>query len=177
MKEPDQRRRRGLGRRPGCRKIDMRDTEFEEFYLGFSNATLWSLYHDAVRTPTFHREWWYAYVSVNDRYARAVAEAAAPGAMVWVLKSCFSSCRGGDRYSRGFWAPIWSGSRCRGRHRTSRASRVARRSTGSRGVGHRHSVGLRRAPGPGRSAPYIGRPPRLHQGHRPAVHRHRRVVR
>ena len=59
-------------------------SEFEQFYLGFSNATLWPLYHDAVRTPTFHREWWYAYIAVNDRYARAVAEAAAPGATVWV---------------------------------------------------------------------------------------------
>ena len=66
------------------RAVPLDDTEYEEFYLGFSNATLWPLYHDAVRTPTFHREWWHAYVSVNDRYARAVAEAAAPGATVWV---------------------------------------------------------------------------------------------
>jgi trehalose 6-phosphate synthase len=66
------------------RAVPLDDAEFEQFYLGFSNATLWPLYHDAVRTPTFHREWWYAYVSVNDRYTRAVAEAAAPGATVWV---------------------------------------------------------------------------------------------
>jgi trehalose 6-phosphate synthase len=66
------------------RAVALDDAEFEQFYLGFSNATLWPLYHDAVRTPTFHREWWYAYVSVNDRYARTVAETAAPGATVWV---------------------------------------------------------------------------------------------
>ncbi|MHB1783358.1 MAG: alpha,alpha-trehalose-phosphate synthase (UDP-forming) [Acidimicrobiales bacterium] len=66
------------------RAVPLDDAEFEQFYLGFSNATLWPLYHDAIRTPTFHREWWYAYMSVNDRYARAVAEAAAPGATVWV---------------------------------------------------------------------------------------------
>ena len=66
------------------RAVPLDDAEFEQFYLGFSNATLWPLYHDAVRAPTFHREWWYAYVSVNDRYSRAVAEAAAPGATVWV---------------------------------------------------------------------------------------------
>ena len=66
------------------RSVPLDDAEFEQFYLGFSNATLWPLYHDAVRTPTFHREWWHAYESVNDRYARAVAEAAAPGATVWV---------------------------------------------------------------------------------------------
>jgi trehalose 6-phosphate synthase len=66
------------------RSVPLDDAEFEQFYLGFSNATLWPLYHDAVRAPAFHREWWYAYVSVNDRYSRAVAEAAAPGATVWV---------------------------------------------------------------------------------------------
>lgn len=66
------------------RSVPLDGTEFEQFYLGFSNATLWPLYHDAVRRPAFHREWWYAYVSVNDCYARAVAEAAAPGATVWV---------------------------------------------------------------------------------------------
>jgi trehalose 6-phosphate synthase len=66
------------------RGVPLSEPEFEQFYLGFSNATLWPLYHDAVRTPTFQREWWYEYVSVNDRYARTVAEAAAPGATVWV---------------------------------------------------------------------------------------------
>ncbi len=35
--------------------------EYETFYLGFSNATLWPLYHDAIRPPTFHRAWWHAY--------------------------------------------------------------------------------------------------------------------
>jgi hypothetical protein len=48
--------------------VPLDEAEFEKFYLGFSNATLWPLYHDAVRTPTFHRDWWYAYVSVNDRF-------------------------------------------------------------------------------------------------------------
>jgi trehalose 6-phosphate synthase len=66
------------------RAVRLDDEEFEQFYLGFSNATLWPLYHDAVRSPTFHREWWYSYVSVNDRYSCAVADAAAPGATVWV---------------------------------------------------------------------------------------------
>jgi trehalose 6-phosphate synthase len=66
------------------RTVPLDDAEFEQFYVGFANATLWSLYYDAVRTPTFHREWWYAYVSVNDRYSRVVADAAAPGATVWV---------------------------------------------------------------------------------------------
>ena len=31
--------------------------EIEEFYEGFSNGTLWPLYHDVVAKPLFHREW------------------------------------------------------------------------------------------------------------------------
>lgn len=54
------------------------------YYEGFSNATLWPLYHDVVVPPQFHRDWWAAYVRVNQRFAAAAARAAAPGAVVWV---------------------------------------------------------------------------------------------
>ena len=66
------------------RAVPLDEAEFEQFYVGFSNATLWPLYHDAIRTPTFDRAWWYAYVAVNDRFSRVVADAAASGATVWV---------------------------------------------------------------------------------------------
>ncbi len=58
--------------------------ELEEFYEGFSNATLWPLYHDVVAKPRFHREWWDSYVRVNQRFAERAAAQAAKGAMVWV---------------------------------------------------------------------------------------------
>ncbi len=58
--------------------------EFEEYYEGFSNATLWPLYHDTVAFPRFHREWWDAYVKVNRRFAEATAAVVAEGATVWV---------------------------------------------------------------------------------------------
>ena len=58
--------------------------EVEQFYEGFSNGTLWPLYHDAVAKPSFHRHWWEAYRAVNQRFADRAAELAAEGAMVWV---------------------------------------------------------------------------------------------
>ena len=58
--------------------------EVEEYYEGFSNGTLWPLYHDSVAFPEFHREWWDAYRQVNKRFAEAAAEVAAEGAVVWV---------------------------------------------------------------------------------------------
>ncbi|WP_395690922.1 trehalose-6-phosphate synthase [Nocardioides sp.] len=58
--------------------------EIENFYEGFSNATLWPLYHDVVAKPEFHREWWDSYVAVNRRFAEKAAEVAAEHATVWV---------------------------------------------------------------------------------------------
>ncbi|MBO0883136.1 MAG: trehalose-6-phosphate synthase [Mycobacterium sp.] len=55
-----------------------------EYYEGFSNATLWPLYHDVIVKPTYHREWWERYVKVNRRFADASSRAAARGATVWV---------------------------------------------------------------------------------------------
>ncbi|MFQ4150317.1 trehalose-6-phosphate synthase [Arthrobacter sp. LAPM80] len=58
--------------------------EVELFYEGFSNSTLWPLYHDVIAPPEFHRTWWDAYRTVNRRFAQAAADAAAPNATVWV---------------------------------------------------------------------------------------------
>ena len=55
-----------------------------EYYEGFSNATLWPLYHDVIVRPSYHRAWWNRYVDVNRRFAEATSRAAAPGATVWV---------------------------------------------------------------------------------------------
>jgi trehalose 6-phosphate synthase len=64
--------------------IPLSAREVELYYEGFSNATLWPLYHDVVATPVFDREMWETYRSVNQRFAEAAAEAAEEGAVVWV---------------------------------------------------------------------------------------------
>src|SRR5581483_4255803 len=55
-----------------------------QYYEGFSNATLWPLYHDVIVKPIYHRQWWDRYVDVNRRFAEATSRAAARGATVWV---------------------------------------------------------------------------------------------
>jgi trehalose 6-phosphate synthase len=64
--------------------MSMTAAEIEGHYEGFSNATLWPLYHDLVAKPAFHREWWEEYQLVNKRFAEAAAEVATEGATVWV---------------------------------------------------------------------------------------------
>ena len=58
--------------------------DVEDYYEGFSNATLWPLYHDVVAPPEFHRHWWRAYVRSTSGSPTAAAEVAAQGATVWV---------------------------------------------------------------------------------------------
>jgi alpha,alpha-trehalose-phosphate synthase [UDP-forming] len=64
--------------------VSLSADDIRDFYEGFSNATLWPLYHDVIAPPEFRRPWWDAYVRVNERFARTVAEQAAIGATVWV---------------------------------------------------------------------------------------------
>ncbi len=64
--------------------VELSRQEVSYYYEGFSNATLWPLYHDAVVDPEYHREWWDDYKIVNRRFAERAASVAAPGATVWV---------------------------------------------------------------------------------------------
>jgi len=64
--------------------VPLSEDEVEEYYEGFSNGTLWPLYHDVVAPPEFHREWWEAYVRVNRRFAERAAKVAEEGGVVWV---------------------------------------------------------------------------------------------
>ena len=64
--------------------VGLSEQEIADYYAGFSNATLWPLYHDVIAPPVFHRQWWRTYQKVNARFAEAAAEHAAEGATVWV---------------------------------------------------------------------------------------------
>lgn len=64
--------------------VPLSATDLERYYEGFSNDTLWPLYHDVIAPPSYHREWWESYVQVNRRFADAAAKVSARGATVWV---------------------------------------------------------------------------------------------
>jgi len=70
----------GIEQRP----VRLSQSEIDDFYLGFSNGTIWPLYHDAIRSPEFHRHWWHPYVAVNRRFAEQAAETLRPGDLAWV---------------------------------------------------------------------------------------------
>jgi trehalose 6-phosphate synthase/phosphatase len=63
-------------------RLDQEDVE--RYYEGFSNATLWPLYHDVIVDPEFHRTWWDSYLAANRRFAEAAAPVAERGGTIWV---------------------------------------------------------------------------------------------
>ncbi|HMM82858.1 MAG TPA: trehalose-6-phosphate synthase [Terrimesophilobacter sp.] len=64
--------------------VPLSESEVADYYEGFSNGTLWPLYHDVIAVPEFLREWWETYRVVNRRFAERTAEVARRGAVVWV---------------------------------------------------------------------------------------------
>jgi alpha,alpha-trehalose-phosphate synthase [UDP-forming] len=64
--------------------VSLTETEVDTYYNGFSNRTLWPLFHDAVREPEFDHAWWPIYQEVNQKFAAAAAASASPGDTVWV---------------------------------------------------------------------------------------------
>lgn len=66
------------------RAVGLSRTQVEGYYQGFSNGTLWPLYHDAVWPPEIHRKWWGPYRDVNLKFASAAARHAPRHARVWV---------------------------------------------------------------------------------------------
>ncbi|MCC2336589.1 alpha,alpha-trehalose-phosphate synthase (UDP-forming) [Cellulomonas wangsupingiae] len=64
--------------------VMLTESDVERYYEGFSNDTLWPLYHDVIAPPQFHRQWWDAYRRVNERFAQAAAAKTAHGGTVWV---------------------------------------------------------------------------------------------
>jgi trehalose 6-phosphate synthase len=66
------------------RSVPLSDDDYESYYEGYANSTLWPLYHDAVEAPAFHRRWWEAYQRVNRRFAQVTADYAERDSMIWV---------------------------------------------------------------------------------------------
>lgn len=64
--------------------VPLDENAVDRYYYGFSNETIWPLFHSLLGKAAFHRPDWDAYREVNRRFARAAAGAAADGDLVWI---------------------------------------------------------------------------------------------
>jgi len=67
-----------------CAPVFLTDKLVDEYYDGFSNATLWPLFHYFTEYSEFKNRFWNAYKKVNELFAEAVLEFAQEGDTVWV---------------------------------------------------------------------------------------------
>jgi trehalose 6-phosphate synthase len=64
--------------------VPLTDDEVEKYYHGFSNESLWPLFHDLLGFCRFSLENWQVYQEVNQRFAEVVAKQAEQDDLIWV---------------------------------------------------------------------------------------------
>jgi trehalose 6-phosphate synthase/phosphatase len=67
-----------------CLPVFLTEELIENYYDGFSNATLWPLFHYFTEYTDFSDKYWQAYKKVNELFADAIIENANEGDNVWV---------------------------------------------------------------------------------------------
>ncbi len=64
--------------------VVLSQAEVDMYYRGFSNQTIWPLFHDLLGHCRFDAENWPAYVDVNRKFADVIAGSIRPGCFVWI---------------------------------------------------------------------------------------------
>ena len=67
-----------------CIPIFLSEKQIELYYLGFSNKTIWPLFHYFPTRTIWEDNFWKTYKQVNQAFFRMVADIAEPGDRVWV---------------------------------------------------------------------------------------------
>jgi len=66
------------------RPVFLTPGEIDDYYEGFSNETLWPLFHYFPSYAEYHPRQFETYRQVNEKFARSVLEVVQPGDVVWV---------------------------------------------------------------------------------------------
>jgi len=66
------------------RAVPLSGHEVSQYYGGFSNRTLWPLFHYFVGQTEIENTTWETYDRVNEYFAQVAAAASSPGTLVWV---------------------------------------------------------------------------------------------
>jgi len=68
----------------GCARVSLNKRDIDGFYYGFSNRTIWPLFHYFLEYTEFELFFWEAYKRVNLKYLETVLEHAGPEDVIWV---------------------------------------------------------------------------------------------
>jgi len=68
----------------GCAKVKLNAHEVDGFYFGFSNRTIWPLFHYFLKYSEFELDFWNTYKAVNQKFADAIIEKSDEDDTIWV---------------------------------------------------------------------------------------------
>ena len=68
----------------GASKVSLTEDEVEGFYFGFSNRTIWPLFHYFLEFSEFELKNWNTYKAVNQKFADAILKEASEEDTIWV---------------------------------------------------------------------------------------------
>jgi len=68
----------------GSSKVKLSQEEVDGFYFGFSNRTIWPLFHYFLEYSEFELDSWNTYKAVNQKFADAILEKADDDDTIWV---------------------------------------------------------------------------------------------
>jgi trehalose 6-phosphate synthase/phosphatase len=58
--------------------------QYDLYYNGFANSTVWPLFHYFPTLTEYRKEWFEAYTAVNEQFAEKIAAIYQPGDVIWV---------------------------------------------------------------------------------------------
>jgi trehalose 6-phosphate synthase len=64
--------------------VDLEDADYQEYYNGYANGTLWPLFHYRIDLTAYERSFGEGYERVNRRFAETLAPLVQPDDLIWV---------------------------------------------------------------------------------------------
>jgi len=68
----------------GCSKVTLSASDIEGYYFGFSNRTIWPLFHYFLEYTEFELDFWETYKRVNQKFADAIIDQSGEHDTIWV---------------------------------------------------------------------------------------------
>ncbi len=87
LSSPDSQEAREIRKRllkDSCHPVFLSGYEVENYYHGFSNRTIWPLFHYFPLHASYSKTYWSAYRKVNEKFADEAARIIRPGDKIWV---------------------------------------------------------------------------------------------
>ncbi|MFO8087564.1 MAG: bifunctional alpha,alpha-trehalose-phosphate synthase (UDP-forming)/trehalose-phosphatase [Bacteroidales bacterium] len=84
LEQSDERKVKSLLKREGCVAVPLTRQQIDDYYYGFSNKTLWPLFHYFTQYAQYDEDQWDAYQMVNQVFADTLKPYLRQGDKIWI---------------------------------------------------------------------------------------------